>query len=218
MPIRLDERLSKIASLIDNGTVADIGCDHGKLSYYLISTEKCSMAIATDISALSLQKTERLALDNGVADILITRVGDGLKPIHSSEVDTIVIAGLGGDVIASILKCARQENKKFKHFVLSPNTHSEKVREEIIKSDHEIVEDDMVFCGKKCYTIIKTSLDGAEILDDMQMLFGKFYKNNETFKEFAKLEIEKKNRIIKQNPKSQNIEQSLDLLLKAIGD
>ena len=107
MPIRIDERLTAIANLIQGGAVADIGCDHGKLGYYLVSTDRADKVIATDISAPSLRKASELAFDNGVTEIMETRLGDGLSPIKSEEVDTVVIAGLGGDVIAEILKSAR---------------------------------------------------------------------------------------------------------------
>ena len=61
MPIRIDERLTAIATLIKGGTVADVGCDHGKLGYYLVSTDRAERVIATDISAPSLQKAYELA-------------------------------------------------------------------------------------------------------------------------------------------------------------
>lgn len=67
MPIRLDQRLTAIANLVDYGKVADVGCDHGKLGYYLVSTDRASEVIATDISAPSLAKAEELAKENGCA-------------------------------------------------------------------------------------------------------------------------------------------------------
>ena len=72
MPIRLDQRLTAIANLVDYGKVADVGCDHGKLGYYLVSTDRASEVIATDISKPSLDKAKELAFENGVADIEIT--------------------------------------------------------------------------------------------------------------------------------------------------
>lgn len=158
MPIRLDSRLQKIASLIKGGVVADIGCDHGKLGYYLLSTDRAESVIATDISAPSLAKAEALAHDQGVEDRLFARLGDGLQPIESGEADVIVIAGLGGDVISAILQRARIEGKVFNRFVLSPNTHSEKVREEIIACRHRILYDGLTECSQKYYTIISTEL------------------------------------------------------------
>ena len=183
MPIRIDERLTAIANLVRGGAVADVGCDHGKLGYYLVSTDRAERVIATDISAPSLRKATELAYDNGVAEIMETRLGDGLSPIKSGEVDTVIIAGLGGDVMADILKSARLDAKKFNHFILSPNTHPEKVRRELLSSGHLIVKDFLTECAGKYYTIISTELkDGyKDSLDDEQMLYGKFFTKDMVF-------------------------------------
>ena len=183
MPIRIDERLTAIANLVRGGAVADVGCDHGKLGYYLVSTDRAEKVIATDISAPSLRKATELACDNGVAEIMETRLGDGLSPIKSGEVDTVIIAGLGGDVMADILKSARLDAKKFNHFILSPNTHPEKVRRELLSSGHLIVKDFLTECAGKYYTIISTELkDGyKDSLDDEQMLYGKFFTKDMVF-------------------------------------
>ena len=191
MPIRIDERLTAIATLTKGGTVADVGCDHGKLGYYLVSTDRAERIIATDISAPSLQKAQELAFDNGVSHLMETRLGDGLSPIKSKEADTVVIAGLGGDVMAEILSSARIEGKEFDHFVLSPNTHPEKVRRELAQSNHIIVTDNLTECAGKYYTIISTQLnkDYKETLDDAQIVYGKFFTTDEVFKKRALEEI-----------------------------
>ncbi|MBR4800963.1 MAG: SAM-dependent methyltransferase [Clostridia bacterium] len=198
MPIRLDERLSKIASLVDYGKVADVGCDHGKLGYFLVSTDRASKVIATDVSAPSLKKARELALENGVIDLIDTRLGDGLEPLSSREVDTVVIAGLGGDVISGILEGARQEGKEFAHYLLSPNTHPEKVRAELARCKHTIVYDDVLVCAGKVYTIIKTQ-EGEETLDANETKYGKFYLTSANFKAQLEREIQNKKNILDKN-------------------
>ena len=195
MPIRLDERLARIASLVDYGKVADVGCDHGKLGYYLIGTDRASKVIATDISAPSLQKASELARENGVSELMQTRLGDGLVPVESGEVDTVIIAGLGGDVISGILEQARADGKSFEYFILSPNTHAEKVRQTIICMGHTILFDDLLTCAGKTYTVIKTK-KGEERLDENQIKYGKFYLTNKTFKRQLENEITKKRAIL----------------------
>lgn len=198
MPIRIDERLTHIANLLDRGRIADIGCDHGKLSYYLISTDRASLVIATDISEGSLKKARELAYDNGVSELMQTRLGDGLSPIADGEADTVVIAGLGGDVISGILAAAREEGKHFSHYVLSPNTHPEKVRRELANQAHKIVYDGIVECGGKRYTVIKTE-EGVQQLDELQILFGAFYADSEKFAEYAQAELEYKMNILEKH-------------------
>ncbi|MBR5173755.1 MAG: SAM-dependent methyltransferase, partial [Clostridia bacterium] len=176
---------------INGGTVADVGCDHGKIGYYLVSTDRAERVVATDISAPSLQKAYELAFDNGVSHLMETRLGDGLSPIKSNEVDTVVIAGMGGDVMAEILSSARLEGKEYKHFILSPNTHPEKVRRELAKANHIIVTDNLTECAGKYYTIISTELncDYKENLDDEQIVYGKFYETDPVFAKRTREEI-----------------------------
>lgn len=216
MPIRLDERLTRIANLVDYGRVADVGCDHGKLGYYLIGTDRASFVIATDISEGSLKKARELAYENGVTERMQTRLGNGLAPVADGEVDTVVIAGLGGDVISGILESAGEEKKHFAHFVLSPNTHPEKVRREIVSQSHKIVYDDIVECGGKRYTVIKTE-EGKEELDELQILFGAFYKDNASFKEYAEKELEYKQNILKKHSDNELIDR-VELLKAALAN
>lgn len=216
MPIRLDQRLTAIANLVDYGKVADVGCDHGKLGYYLVSTDRASEVIATDISKPSLDKAKELAFENGVAHLMQTRLCDGLGAVCSEEVDTVIVAGLGGDVISGILQRAREDNKTFDSFILSPNTHPEKVRKEIVLSKHTIVFDEMLECAGKTYTIIKTK-KGESALDDMQIRFGAFYKTSDNFAQFAKKELGMLENILANNPEAQ-LKDKIDLLKSALGD
>ncbi len=217
MPIRLDQRLTTIANLVDYGKVADVGCDHGKLGYYLVSTDRASEVIATDVSAPSLAKAEELAKENGVSSIMQARLGNGLEPINSGEVNTVVIAGLGGDVIANILSRAREEGKSFDCFLLSPNTHAEKVRREIEKSAHTIVYDEVLECAGKVYTIIKTKR-GESALDEKQVKYGAFYKTSESFAVFAKKEIQSLENILSKNPQAVELKGKISALKDALGD
>lgn len=212
MQIRLDNRLTAVASLVDKGVVADVGCDHGKLGFYLIGKEIASRVIATDISEGSLQKARQLAFDNDLD--METRLGDGLSPIADSEADTVVIAGLGGDVISEILAGARADKKSFAHFVLSPNTHAEKVRKELVLQGHTIVYDGEVECAGKRYTLIKTK-KGQSSLDEMQIEFGAFYTTSESFLKNAVEELAYKQKILSEH-KSEQLERRVELLKRAI--
>ena len=214
MQIRLDERLTAVASLVDYGSVADVGCDHGKLGFYLLGTDRASGVIATDISEGSLQKARQLAYDNDLP--MQTRLGDGLAPIADGEVDTVIIAGLGGDVISEILARARAEHKSFKHFVLSPNTHPEKVRKELLLKGHTVVFDDIVECAGKRYTLIKSNLCES-VLDELQIEFGAFYAENERFLQCATEELSYKEGILSRH-QSTELEKRVELLKRAISN
>lgn len=188
MPIRLDERLYAVASLVRGGSAADIGCDHGKLAYFLVSTDRAEFVIATDISPSSLKKAEDLAKENGAEDRMFTRLGDGLAPIANREVDAIVVAGLGGDVISDMLLDAYEEGKRFGAYVLSPNTHAEKVRRALSRIGQKIEFDKQVECRGKRYPVI-SSREGEGRLNELQEAFGAFYAEDESFAERAREEL-----------------------------
>ncbi len=215
MPIRLDERLSAIANLVDYGKVADIGCDHGKLGYYLVSTDRASEVIATDISSPSLAKAAELARENGVQDIMLTRLGNGLEPVGDREVDTVIVAGLGGDVISNIILRAHEQGKRFSHFLLSANTHPEKVRAAIVRCAHTIVFDEMLECANKTYTIIKTD-EGESDLSQEQIVYGAFFKTSANFAYFANKEIESMKNILSKNTKAVELEGKIKRLQDAL--
>lgn len=104
-PPKLSKRLQAAVTLVGHTeALADIGCDHGKLCVYCLATGAADKAVGVDISAPSLAKAERLAAEYDLP--LQTRVGDGLKPLGTDEVETAVIAGMGGMEIARILATA----------------------------------------------------------------------------------------------------------------
>ncbi len=217
MPIRLDARLALIASLVEGRAAADIGCDHGKLGYYLVGTERVERAICTDISAKSLQKASELAFANGVSDLMPTRLGDGLEPIADREVDTVVIAGLGGDVIASVLEGARRDGKRFAHYVLSPNTHPEKVRREILRHGHRIVFDRLIEVGGKRYSVIKTE-EGDMSLDPCRECFGAFFWDDPLAIEGIREELEFKRKLLVLRPSDGELVARVGLLSAALDE
>ena len=104
MKIHFTERMKAIISLIDKAEVlADIGADHGLLSIYAAKNNLAKTVYACDINSLPLQKAKINIEKNGVSDRVIPVLSDGLSFVHD-KAETVVIAGLGGEVISEILK------------------------------------------------------------------------------------------------------------------
>lgn len=98
----LTPRMEAILKLLGkNKTVADIGCDHGKLSVYLLKNKIAENVFATDISYPSLEKAKKLAEKEKINNISFF-VGDGFSALPKKP-DAAVIAGMGGQVIANII-------------------------------------------------------------------------------------------------------------------
>ena len=98
------DRLETIVHLARNSElVADIGCDHGQVGVELLKSTCVKHIISTDISEKCLKKSEFLFTSAGFKSKYDGRVGDGLKTLENGEVDTIIIAGMGGDLIKEIV-------------------------------------------------------------------------------------------------------------------
>ena len=96
------ERLNAIFSVIPQCEVlADIGCDHGKLTRKVLLESRARKVIATDISEKCLSKAREL---NSDLDNVQFCVGDGLQALGENKADVIVISGMGGNTMMDILK------------------------------------------------------------------------------------------------------------------
>lgn len=107
--IQLDERLGAIAALVldlirekEAPRVADIGCDHGQLSAYLLANCSRVSILASDVSAPSLEKAKKLIAGKGLADRARFAVADGLAAVDT-PMDVIVMAGMGADTMLKII-------------------------------------------------------------------------------------------------------------------
>ena len=88
-------------------TVADIGCDHGRLACALAQSGAARRVIASDISAPSLEKARRLVALTGLEGVVSLRLGDGFSPVAPGEADAACLLGMGGTLMARLLeRCA----------------------------------------------------------------------------------------------------------------
>ena len=144
----IGEKLSKMP------IVADIGTDHGYLAEALSKAGKVEKIIATDISAKSLSKLEKIIKTCKLSKIE-TKVGDGLEPVESADVS--VIAGVGGYEIVKILSNQNKtENGDFKcnYFVLQPAQNVNELRSWIFDNKIKLLKDYVIFDAERFYPIL----------------------------------------------------------------
>lgn len=150
--IRLSRRLGAVASLVDEGSsIADIGTDHGYLPVYLVACGKIKKAVASDVNSSPLSSCRALVRREGLEDKIKLCLSDGLDSISASEYDTVIIAGMGGELIAGIL--SRCDELKDKHIILNPMTHPEFARKFLYDNGFEIINDLIVRDGRHSYSV-----------------------------------------------------------------
>ena len=103
----LDARLTAAAELVLPGKpVADIGCDHGKLTAVLAASGKYPRVIGSDLRPGPLAKAEQTLEYAGCKDRAELRLGDGLSVLSPGEVSTIVLAGVSAQTTWEIIEKA----------------------------------------------------------------------------------------------------------------
>lgn len=180
MNFKLDPRLLKCAERITpNSRIADIGTDHAYVPIYLALNNKINFAIACDINSGPLENARKNIQKYNLENIIKTRLSNGLENIENSEVDEIIIAGMGGNLISEILKKSLEQNKKFKKYILQPVQYDMKLREYLCDFGFDILHENIVESEKKIYVIIETVyIEKKCNLTDLEKFLGKNIENN----------------------------------------
>ena len=103
----LDARLTAAAELVRPGQpVADIGCDHGKLTAVLAASGRYPKVIGADLRPGPLSKARQTLEHANCQDRAELRLGDGLSVLSAGEVGSIVLAGVSAQTTWEILEKA----------------------------------------------------------------------------------------------------------------
>ena len=154
-PIKLSQRLGSIAAYIGQGaSVADIGTGHGYLPVYLAQTGIARNIIASDASERSLEAAVRSAEKYGVENKIAFIAAPGLSGLGENEVDSIIIAGMGGETIIKILAGAAWVKRGEIRLILQPQTKIDKLRSWLGENGYIIRETMQVFDKGRLYSII----------------------------------------------------------------
>lgn len=186
----LSKRLYTAQTLIPKGVrVADIGTDHGHLPISLIKSGICERVIACDIREKPLENA-RQNIEKTKTEGIELRLGDGLAPVSPDEVDCIVIAGMGGEVIAGILGAAEWTKNENITLILQPMTSADALRKYLSENLFEIESETAVFDAGKLYTVIKTAYSGkAQPTDEAFYRIGKLDPADPTAEQYIKKQL-----------------------------
>ena len=160
--LNLKGRLSLCAEYVRGGSrLADIGTDHGYLPIALCQIGKIPCALACDINPLPLASAEKNIAEYGLSDRISVRLSDGLQKVGADEADDVVIAGMGGELIAAILGDCAWACDPEKNFVLQPMTRHDVLIKWLYENGFCIEEQGAVLDSGKYYTVLRVQYDGA---------------------------------------------------------
>lgn len=217
--MKLSNRLKSIVEMVQiHSRVADIGTDHGYIPVYLYSNGISDYIIASDVNSASLKKAIDEIGRHKLSENIIVRLGDGLSVLKPYEVDTAIIAGMGGILISNILEKDKNIAVTIKRFILQPMTSSDYLRRYIHKNGYSIVDEDLIFENGKYFEVIVAE-HGCEVIDDdIFFEIGKklFEKRHPLLNNYIKYKIDKLSKIIAEISKSRNNISSKENILNKI--
>ncbi|MCM1990809.1 tRNA (adenine(22)-N(1))-methyltransferase [Oceanirhabdus seepicola] len=161
--MEISRRLDEIINMIDKcESLADIGTDHGYLAIKAIKTSKVKRAIASDINKGPLMKAQKNIEKYNINENIECRLGSGLETLNIGEVDCIVIAGMGGNLIRDILLKSSEIAKSTTQAILQPTQNPEVLRKFLVENGYRILEENLCIDNNIFYEMIKVIYDGVK--------------------------------------------------------
>lgn len=197
----ISKRIEFIMENLENvETLADIGTDHGYVPLMALERQICNKAIACDINKDPLDKARLNAILEGVGDELEFRLGGGFEPLNVNEVNEVVIAGMGGNLIRDILEDDIEKVKSVEYLILVPAQNPEVLREYLYKNNYEIIKEDLCFDEGIYYELFKVrSAEGhATELDSIYYEISPVLLRNRNplMKDYLQFKLDEYNRIL----------------------
>ncbi len=195
----ISERLKILANYVNkNDVVGDIGTDHGFIPIYLIENKKNNRMIASDLNEGPLDNAKKELSLKGLLDEVDLRIGSGLDPYKPGEIDTVIIAGMGGNLIRTILIEGKKHMEYLNKLILQPMHGVEELRRWILNNGFRITDEDLLFENNIFYEIIVAEKGEKQEYDETNLEFGfnMLNKNPEVSKSFLDMKIQKIEKIV----------------------
>lgn len=150
--VKLSERMQAIADLVTPGlSIADIGCDHGYLPIWLVKQGITPSAVAMDIGMGPLCAAREHIHTEGLDEIIRTRLSDGLTELKDGEGQSVIIAGMGGQLVLKIVTEGKKFWPQIQEFILQPQSELALFRRTMRELGFQCVMEDMVYEDGKYY-------------------------------------------------------------------
>lgn len=174
--MELSTRLQAVADWVPRGArLADVGTDHGFLPVWLVKYGVIDSAIAADLREKPLETAKRSAERHGLADRISFRLCDGLTGISPDEVDTVSIAGMGGETIVAILEAAPWTRERGIRLLLQPQSGAFELRTFLRENGYRILRETIAREENRFYILMEVESGTPEPMTVGELWAGKNY-------------------------------------------
>lgn len=191
--INIDDRLKQCAEFVSgHGCAVDVGTDHAYLAAYLISSGICEKVIACDLREGPLESAKQHILHEGLEDKIETVLSDGLDNISPDNVSDIIIAGMGGELIARIISRAEWIKENKVNLILQPMTKAHELRKYLFDNGFSIKCEKAVRSEPFIYSVINAEYsDELKKYEDFEIYSGGLDFRRELDREYLSIQANK---------------------------
>ena len=198
--MKINNRLKLVGDYVDKGSIPlDIGCDHAKLSIYLLKEKNFPFVYASDNKIGPLNQARENVNYYNLADKIELIKADGLNSLND-KIDTITVTGIGGLTINKMFLENRNKLTNIKTIILSPNNFIKEVRETINELGYYLKDEELVEESNKLYHILVFS-KGNKTYSDKELYLWPILmtKNKEIIKKYYRNELSNINNLLLNN-------------------
>ncbi|PTE68296.1 tRNA methyltransferase [Staphylococcus devriesei] len=224
--VTLNQRLTHVSRYLTPHTMADIGSDHAYLPIYAIENNLCSRAIAGEVIKGPFESAEKNVNEYQLNHLINVRLGDGLSVLREEDnVQNITICGMGGPLIAKILREGKSRLSNKPRLILQSNIQTEVLRQTLESLNYIIIAEEIMEEKGHVYEIVVSEFtDNIKTLTKKQLKFGpELLKNRtETFYKKWRRELNALEHIRKQlnsevhHERLKEIESEMDLIKEVL--
>ncbi|MRH43099.1 tRNA (adenine(22)-N(1))-methyltransferase TrmK [Aquibacillus halophilus] len=176
----LSNRLKSVASFLPkNAVFADIGSDHAYLPCFVCLNDIQAIAIAGEINEGPYQSAKRTVEELGLTERVQVRKGNGLEVVEQGEVGQVIVAGMGGSLISTILEQGKEKLKGTNRIITQPNVDALAIRKWFFNNDFKLVDELILEEDGHIYEILvadkgKEMVHYTNVNKQDEFLFGPF--------------------------------------------
>ena len=175
-PIKLSDRLLAIASLVRGGEIlCDVGCDHAHIPIYLLQHGQVKGVLGMDVIPGPLEKARENLERYGCSRDVTLRQSDGLDAYRIGEAQSLLISGMGGKIIRTILLREEEKTKSFSELILQPQADAHLVRA-AVRTLGFVIDDERILRERGKYYVILHAVQGSHqpsiLSQETQNAFG----------------------------------------------
>lgn len=184
-------RMKAIVEYIDSDkSVIDVGTDHAYIPIYLALNNRNTNITATDINYMPLKIAAKNIAKHGLLNKINLIYTNGLNNINKDICEEIIIAGMGGELIADIINKCSWINSNKHHLILQPMSKPEYLRNFLVYHNFQLLSETPVIDNNKIYTVISCKFNPEnklKINNKLYYVIGEIPQHNNSQTKFIYL-------------------------------